>query len=588
MTTHQSTADRSILDCIDTDEHDDLSQIDQKIQSIEEEMRRLADSLQRLRAQRNARTLISRLPAEILTHIFTYCVPSRWYRTSIHTKWHSFTHVCHSWRSIALDHASLWTCIDFSSMELARTMLERSKTAILDIMVQGHHVGRDEKRRELLKVIKLQFFRIGHMEVCSYTFRGLFDGLVQPSPSLRSLALINYDRDDPVNLPDQFLGGNAPLLSHITLHSVYLPWHSPLPILQSLTSLVLTGNHFTNLPTGRPLFDTLRNVPRLEFLNLAGIFPISIMETDIIPLPKLRQLDLGLRSEDFDRCTGFVEHLEFPESTALNINYIITSEDASVFDPLLSYLSRTFSKNENESATVESPRTIKALALVFTDFGFGVCIELNAWNIGTIPFECKPSLRPPSILGLELTWRHSRANPPSSNPDVLKAVLRPFSMHSIETFHIDYQCNFGRDSGSDGGGNLEDDPVNNLEKYLGPLPWSTSIRTLGIYGSSSFPKQLLSALLSIGCGLAESGLTVESSTPFPATQTLVLLDSRLGYSGVGFESFARMLADALVLRMKSGHDLEKLIIKTSCQMTEETFAILKEVVEEFELEQTEP
>ncbi|EEB95328.1 hypothetical protein MPER_05715 [Moniliophthora perniciosa FA553] len=157
-------------------------------------------------------------------------------------------------------------------------------------------------------------------------------------------------------------------------------------------------------------------------------------------------------------------------------------------------------------------------------------------------------------------------------------------MDSIETFHIDYRGSSARNSGSNGDGDLMD----NLNKYLGPLPWSANVKTLGIYGSSAFPKQLLSALLSS----PESNSTIETSgLAFSAIQTLVLLENNDGYGyppGVGLESFARTLADALVSRMKRGYTLKKLVIKTDGHdgvITEETLVILNEVVEEFEVEE---
>uniref|UniRef100_A0A0W0FTK6 glucosamine-phosphate N-acetyltransferase n=1 Tax=Moniliophthora roreri TaxID=221103 RepID=A0A0W0FTK6_MONRR len=607
---------RSILNGDDDDGIDDIGQIDQIIDSFEEQLHRLRvqrskipkssitdstldddsgvdeldeilrmdeeinfqeDRLRRLRTRRNSKIPISRLPIELMTHIFTYCVPRHHFAALASRKWYSFTHVCHSWRSIALNHAPLWTLVnDLSSIKLARTMFERSKTAILDIMLRSAYRPEWE---ELSRAIQEELPRIAHIEAhiddrYHGHIKGLVYDLIQPAPSLRSIKLVNND-DTRMKLPDQFLDGQAPLLTQIYLHSIEIPWNSPL--LQTLTSLELSRGDYIKIPTGKQMFDALRSMPRLEVLDLTGIFPRDITETDLIPLPKLRQLSLDAPSEDLDACTGFIKHLSFPRTTTLHIEYF-AGENVDAFKPILSHLSKIFSESRNEPSVVESPRTIRSLSLGLDDvavWDYSV-ITLKAWNIGSVPsYTTGPSL-PGSPPILHLRFQRDQLEPRSQCHilDDLKTILGSFQMNTIETFHI-Y-----------GGGNIwkEDydhydnhiTSTNHLSECLRPVLWSASLKTLRAYGS--YYSDQLPTLLGARYG-SDSRSSAESPTPaFPA-----LLEAYIDFYPRTRHLLCQLesLVGALKSCMKNGDRLGKLTIK-NFYLTEEQVASLKEVVEELD------
>uniref|UniRef100_A0A0W0FTK9 F-box domain-containing protein n=1 Tax=Moniliophthora roreri TaxID=221103 RepID=A0A0W0FTK9_MONRR len=558
MITYPSTAD-SIPE---TNELDEIWRIDQKINSLEEQLRRL-------RTQRNAKAAISRLPIEIMVHIFTYCVPRRDSVALINTCWLSFTHVCHSWRSIALNYAGLWTCIDFQSNGLAQAMLERSKTAVLDAKIPRFHYHRqDMEWRHLLTTIQHQLSRIGHLHVGpdhTNLNREFVSGLVEPAPSLRSLEVTNFTELD---LPSNFLAGTAPLLTQLRLDLTYLPWDSPL--LHALTFLELRGDGVTNIPTEKQFVGALQSMPLLEILILKQMFPNSITDTNTIPLPHLRELQLTAESENIDRCNGVIGHLSFPKTTMLKIDYYTESDDAGVFNPLLSHLSRIFSTKESP---VESPRTIRALSLVVNEFSEYTTISLNAWNVSGISFEDSDTL-PPCILSLQLEWDRPRSNHSS---DDLKAVLVSFPLTTIETLGIQ-----GFSEPEDIHDEEDDDrtPANNLVKYLDPLLRSTSVKRLVVCGLDD-SGQLYAVL---GTVRGSDSPTQPLVPAFPAVHTLVLVDSYLGYPDDPSNRHPLLthLTDALRTRMKHGQKLEKLILRFCGGVTEELVASLKEVIKELD------
>jgi hypothetical protein len=77
-----------------------IEQLDARIADLEEE-------LQRLRADRNSRMVISKVPPEIMIKI---CHNVRELQNP--TKLNSFLHTCRSIYSVGVSSPQLWTCLD--------------------------------------------------------------------------------------------------------------------------------------------------------------------------------------------------------------------------------------------------------------------------------------------------------------------------------------------------------------------------------------------------------------------------------------------------------------------------------------------
>ncbi|KAG9222140.1 hypothetical protein CCMSSC00406_0009591 [Pleurotus cornucopiae] len=233
-----------------------------------------------LRQQRNADcSKTQHLPAEILLRIFgclAYCRHSE----EFPLQWIAATHVCHTWRNIALNEPTLWT--DFTNVhpKWVREMFSRSKAAPLIL------------RRPLDPVDDLDFIfehaiespeRIGELRVFQQSF---LVRLTRPAPFLRSLAI------GEVNIPPNFLGGFAPRLRRMTcLGNLPLEasWLENLTELDSFGGLNLQASYLSKLTSlclgsgwsawdaasGQPcrisvdtLLSALENMPLLQFLNL--------------------------------------------------------------------------------------------------------------------------------------------------------------------------------------------------------------------------------------------------------------------------------------------------------------------------------
>lgn len=145
-----------------------------------------------LRALRNARAVVHRLPPEILIHILSELVLTSDPPSSSNLV--AATHVCRRWRTIALDCPVLWTSIVGANLHKTETFVHRSRDMLLDIHL--HLVS---------------FFKRRPPEVPH--FRNLELGVLQDR--LRSLTVVTV-KSNLDQWSDMFLSGTYLSLEHIS------------------------------------------------------------------------------------------------------------------------------------------------------------------------------------------------------------------------------------------------------------------------------------------------------------------------------------------------------------------------------------
>jgi F-box-like len=174
---------------------------------LDAKINRLEESLSTLRYQSNARAPINSLPPELLSEIFTAIAadPRSYLEDTVS--------VCRHWRETALNHARLWTTIDFTTPEW-RTNLSRTKEASLSLIVDN----------------------------LSTDFNSFVEVLHQNASRIRACELFVNEFDNP------FVGYSFPILEDLTM-STYNPLTFDLSHLPNLRQLVLTdrreNSHFS-------------------------------------------------------------------------------------------------------------------------------------------------------------------------------------------------------------------------------------------------------------------------------------------------------------------------------------------------------
>lgn len=222
---------------------------------------------------RNLALPIHSLPPEILRVVFSLCAETDRQPSGV---WHPalpLSHTCSLWRTISLQHPSLWSRVDLSKLSypIADLILRRGENIPLRI------VGCDEHTR--LSVIALLPDSAHRLEELSLQVSGtnnsaaILCGIPSvPYPRLTRISLASTPLPGPPGfmrttiLPTPLFGGNTPMLRHLSLSGVRIPF---------------TSGHYCNLSTlkiDKPsrfvqedgdICWTVRESPNLEHLEIS-------------------------------------------------------------------------------------------------------------------------------------------------------------------------------------------------------------------------------------------------------------------------------------------------------------------------------
>ncbi|KAJ2965273.1 hypothetical protein NUW54_g14174 [Trametes sanguinea] len=186
-----------------------------------------------LKGRLNNMTTVARLPPELLSEIFLHLAETSYsevgssYRPAYaHARfyaWISVTHVCRTWRTVALSTPRLWGYIVLTRSSIVEDVLARSKKAPLRIT--GHLMSSHDEKAKMLKNIMQESSRIQELRLSApaSSFRDLFPKMVEPANILETVVLsdcshgapfINAnDVNQPIFRPEQL----PPIRSPLTL-----------------------------------------------------------------------------------------------------------------------------------------------------------------------------------------------------------------------------------------------------------------------------------------------------------------------------------------------------------------------------------
>ena len=199
----------------------------------------------------------------------------------------SVTHVCRSWRQVAIAAPELWTEITMVNQEAAKAFLGRSGAVPLKVDLQ---LGSGAKiDQDLLEAVIPHVHRLRQLSL--FTHRGLGPArsmpFTEPAPLLERLAIYYPLGDRPILL----FGDQAPRLRELSMFSNGLWLKNQL---WTLTSLHVTLSHVRRVPSDfYPFFDMLRRCPALEemFVSWGGWgVQLESPQLPTVPLHRLRKL----------------------------------------------------------------------------------------------------------------------------------------------------------------------------------------------------------------------------------------------------------------------------------------------------------
>lgn len=338
--------------------------IDAEIDALTAQIQALSSRVTSLRAVRNDRALISRLPYETMTAIFR-AIDDR--PRIIHNDgrvvgrpwlgWIYVSHVCRMWRDISVRHSLLWSDISFVlGPQWTKVMFERSRAAPINIdysIVFGHPILLDKATlnahmyhvRQLSLVVPLHPTSVSHVEDLLLMVAGAAHGLETLSLKMRPIDIPPADLTGPSSIPS-WLAEDFPRLRHLELHGFLIHWgpESVFPFRSLLTLKLGLPLHrvieldSAYLPTLPTLLTVLDQMSELRVLHLVHILPwIPLQNFHLLPppqtvsLPHLTELQISGKAHE---CANFRRCLEISTSTMVQ-SFDLTSQYATGEDLLM-------------------------------------------------------------------------------------------------------------------------------------------------------------------------------------------------------------------------------------------------------------
>ncbi|KAI0065755.1 hypothetical protein BV25DRAFT_1988853 [Artomyces pyxidatus] len=301
-------------------------------EQLDDELARVEGELLSLRRRKNIRALVSRLPIEVLAHVFSFLPSSDVLphdRASRPPPWLAVTHVCQRWRQTALSFPRLWATISTTNRHWSREMLERSKQVPISIIADWTRTP-----KPVHDAVMIAFSSAGRARVieirADMIMRYIEVLFTMPAPLLERLALVDNSHRCYLNGYSNralFLG-QTPNLRELVLYRCQLPW--PCSLFQSsIVSLDIERI----LPRLRPSVEQLREalaaMPKLETLNLGHALPVQPIGATVSSItaavyPASRLLLSSLKSVKLSAASaldifGFMVAFIFPPTASITV-----------------------------------------------------------------------------------------------------------------------------------------------------------------------------------------------------------------------------------------------------------------------------
>ena len=282
------------LDGLELDFGSGVRQGNQSVQSrIEETLAELEGIKRAWKERYNDASMISRLPAEVLSIVFQIyaCSAQQEQGRRQQIEWTAVLQVCSHWRRVALESPSVWSHVTFAYVRWTEAMIERSKSAPLTVHVVVPRCGIQSRRlppdimcdmlRKLLHRIRgLSFTLLDDADNMHLNRFASFVGRLVESLdddarafqladfTIHSVPRRSFGRFGALaeSLPATILRLGTCRLRNLRLHGMSRPWESPSLVKGlSLTMLSISGIPiYGGRPTVSQVIRVLGKLPDLQ------------------------------------------------------------------------------------------------------------------------------------------------------------------------------------------------------------------------------------------------------------------------------------------------------------------------------------
>ncbi|KAJ8516008.1 hypothetical protein ONZ45_g6621 [Pleurotus djamor] len=365
--------------------------------AIDQEIATHRAAIYRLKLRRNSLSAVYNLPSDILSLIFIEYKQQTIFDEELGS-WTPVLRVCSRWRQILLDTPQFWATITLQDCFFIYPMLERSRQAPLNLYYTLFKPINtiDERTYEEYLFSVMQCFQAGdRVDKLCFSFGpnhedfvgellGYLDEYNTDTTSIRTLKL-EYPSEEAIDRTitfEQHLPwSKLQHLRFLELKDVLIPANQSIPIIPSLTRLVVTCEATFNGLSVLWVTQFLRKTPNIEIVELDEIihnnerFSRSDVRISPVFLPKLKTLRLSAEKLDASRLLGV---LQIPNDARVSATFsgIWHQTDSSAFLPSVKTL----------CSHLSSSRAPQRVVMAFNDRSKLFELKLFAMENDTHPF----------------------------------------------------------------------------------------------------------------------------------------------------------------------------------------------------------
>ena len=323
----------------------------------------------RLRRKFNAKLAIFRIPSEILSEIFLYCIDGEFTSNSLYTpRTFNFIHVCWYWKVVAYDTPHLWSTWPGGCIDAWPILYARSKSAPLNI-----HLRKCPTDPTILVPIlsdpdtskRLRSFDFrGHASLFEQFLEYLLAHHQGTFPNLQDLridisctgALTGCEAFRHIT---RFISSSFPKLNILELINLGINWNTAFPSLSSIVELTIRNPLNVNRPKMDQLVSLLGCNPRMKKLILDddGALPQpddTGNKGGFLGLPDLRVLHLN---GNLLPTMDLLEHLLLPpELQHISVSVEATGSTEAILPHLKPFLTSYYLSEDREERKIDGLR----------------------------------------------------------------------------------------------------------------------------------------------------------------------------------------------------------------------------------------
>ncbi|KAI0070848.1 hypothetical protein K474DRAFT_1776547 [Panus rudis PR-1116 ss-1] len=359
--------------------------------------------------------------------------------------WLTITHVCHYWRTVALETPKLWTTLYFASPTWIRELLQRSRGASLKLcFVIPSYFELTHLQR--MTSMKLALQALSRVEAIDLRIPGQYMNDVRNVAAgmdlgvLRRVVLYNLTENTAdEDLFPPFSDCHISSLTHLAVARFPLRWIERF-FVPTLTHLTLhtheRPSQSRSLFLIQPILKILPTLPRLTTLNINNIFKDSSLPDSpdhsaaslgatTIQLSELRELMIS------DYCgptTHLISRLYVPSNCRIELHAAATS--VTELETLSSAVVRLYERAD----MVDAGSQFSGIALGTTNYHGNPVVQFYANGASLYDrYWRDKEVKPLLSIRSTLPYHHEQF---ASCIDIIQHLCRPLHLPNVTQFHV--------------------------------------------------------------------------------------------------------------------------------------------------------